>query len=94
MAYIVPKYIADKVRKLQKVIAEGNRLEDELSEYFSDLMDGTYMTGFSYVDEPRGSEQNDGEYVDQHRGYAEDDFYGTYYYPTKDGGYICISYET
>ena len=97
MAFIVTKEIAEKVKQYEEARDAVDRLSVELSHVFVDVDDeweGCYMKRFFLVSAPKGEMQNDGEYCNQLQGYLEDDFWGTYYYPTEDGRYVAIAYET
>ena len=78
----VPKEIADKV----KVYQEGKKACEEVVEWLGKNTDGdgVFIEDLFIVDEPTGSEQNDGEYCDQHQvGWCEDSFAGNYYHPIE-----------
>lgn len=93
MAFIVPREVVKKVEQyvVHKKYAEA--IYAELQDYFHEQMDDAYMEDFFVVNYHSGQEQNDGEYCDQTSGYSGDDFSGTYFYPTKDGRYVAITYH-
>lgn len=91
---MVPDKITKKVERLEALNKEADAIYDELLEYFDNHgMDGVSSGSFSIAEEPSGILQNENEYCDQIQ-IGEDWYEGTYYYPTKDGRYIAISYTT
>lgn len=89
----IPKEIVEKMERVNALNAEiskwmyDNEMELEGSKY--DFAEEYY----NFTDKPKGKEQNNGEYCDQHVGYCEDDFYGNYYYPTESGKYFWYYYS-
>ncbi len=90
----VPKEIAEKAERYEKLKAEVDKLYEELEEFanehrFADF----YVETFGVSQEPEGEEQTDGEYCNQWmRG--EDSGDGTYYYPIEGSTqYFWISYS-
>lgn len=88
----IPKEIADKV----KIYQEGQKAFEEVVEWIKENTgEGVYICDLFIVDEPTGSEQNDGEYCDQHSvGWCEDSFAGHYYHPIEGSPqYLGYSFE-
>lgn len=90
----VPKEIASKAERYEKLKKEIDTLYEELEEYanengFEDLE----VEGFGVSQEPDGEEQSNGEYCDQWtRG--EDYGDGIYYYPIEGSTkYFWVGYS-
>ena len=91
----VSKETMKKVKRLEKLGEEAQRIRDELLAEFHDYMDGVCINDFHIYDEPHGDEQGDGEYCSQGTyGYCSDSGYGTYFYPIEHSKkYLGISYD-
>lgn len=91
----VSKETMKKVKRLEKLEEEAQRIRDELRAEFHDYMDGVCINDFHIFDEPGGDEQGEGEYCSQATyAYCSDSGYGTYYYPIKNSKkYLGISYD-
>lgn len=89
----IPKEIASKVERYEKLKNEEDKLWEELEEFanengFEDFL----ISGFGVCQEPHGEEQSNGEYCDQCM-CGEDSGYGTYYYPIEESTqYLWIGY--
>lgn len=89
----VEKDVLKLIKELNKREAEAKKLREALYNRFRDEFDGCYITGFFVDDEPRGEEQDDGEWCDQWTGYECDTGSGTYYYAVEGSKkYIAITY--
>lgn len=92
-----PKKIADKVREYQEAKKKADKAYEAVISWLikktgaSDVNIGEIFIS----DEPIGELQCGGEYCDQHHGYFEDDFSGTYYHPVEgENNYLGYSYWT
>lgn len=89
----VSKETMKKVKRLNKIEEEAQRIRKELFAEFGDDFDGCYIEGFSILDEPCGDDQGDGEYCNQWTGYSEDSGSGVYYYPIEGSKkYLAVGY--
>ena len=90
----VPKEIAEKATRYEKLSNEANELFEELESWanengFEDLL----VTGFGISQKPTGKSQSDGEYCDQVM-YDEDSGNGNYYYPVEGSSkYMRVEYS-
>lgn len=79
------------------MVADLERLLHEIGEYLSEDCIAVYFP--KIVDKPKGVRQSsdlelfDHEYVDQHSGIGEDDYYGTMYFPLPSGKYLSVDYN-
>lgn len=90
----VSKETVVKVKRLEKIQAEAEKLREELHKEFAPYFDGCFIEDYAIVDEPCGDDQGDGEFCDQWTGYICDSGGGIYYYPIeKSKKYLGISYN-
>ena len=91
---LIPKEIAEKAERFEKIKKELDALFEELEEWANENgFEDTLICGFGRSQEPEGEEQTDGEYCDQTmRG--EDSGSGIYYYPIEGSTeYMWVEYE-
>lgn len=90
----IPKEIASKAERYEKLKNETDKLWEELEEFARENgFEDFWINDFGASQEPEGEEQSNGEYCDQYmRG--EDSGSGTYYYPIEGSmQYLWIKYE-
>lgn len=90
----VPKEIAEKAARYEKLVNEANELFKELDEWVNENgFDGIYAHSFGVSKEVHGEEQLDGEWCDQIM-IGEDSGDGTYYYPIEGSNmYMYVKYS-
>lgn len=98
---IIPKEIVEKMEQVNSLMLEINRwIYDNIDTEGSKHNYTAWRTGefrhedyYEFADEPTGTEQDDGEYCEQHEvGCTGDCFQGVYYYPTEKGNYFYFDY--
>lgn len=89
----VPKTIADKVQKYQKLQQQADQLYKEIKEYFENELEADGFGTPFITDKPKGHLQNDDEYCDQYCIY-EDWYQGTYYHQIEGSKkYVGYSFD-
>lgn len=92
----IPKDLADKARRYEKLQLECTALCKELTEWFNENgADGVYISAIFTCDEPCGEYQHsDGEWCDQSSvGDSGDSFEGNYYHQVEDdSSFVGYSY--
>lgn len=104
----IPKNIVDKMEQVNSLISEIDRwFYDNLEQDEEGILEGTKHENtdyygdykaveqyYQFTDKPTGSEQNGGEYCEQHQdGCIEDSYYGKYYFPTEKGNYFWFEFN-
>lgn len=96
----IPKEIVEKMeqvnsltREVAEWMYENLDTEDSKHENMDYYGEFRYEDYYQFTDKPKGTEQNDGEYVVQRSvGYEGDSFEGEYYYPTEKGNYFWFGF--
>lgn len=90
----VPKELAEKAEKYEKLKAEIDKLYEELKEFADENgFEDFWVDDFGISQEPEGEEQLDGEYYDQYMN-GEDSGDGVYYYPIEESTqYMWVKYS-
>lgn len=90
----VPKEIAEKAERYEKLKVETDKLYEELEEFANkNGFEDFGVNGFGVSQEPEGDEQSNGEYCNQWM-HGEDSGGGTYYYPIEGSTqYMWVGYS-
>lgn len=90
----VPKELAEKAERYEKLKAEADKLYEELEEFANENgFEDFWVNGFGISQEQSGEEQLDGEYCDQWMD-GEGSGNGVYYYPIEGNTqYMWVEYS-
>lgn len=98
----IPKEIVDKMEQVNALMLEIEKwthenIETDGSKHSTTRLfsnEFVHQDYYEFTNTPTGTEQDDGEYCEQHQdAYIEDSFYGKYYYPTEKGNYFWFWFE-
>lgn len=95
---MIPKEIVEKMELVNSLMMEIDKwmfenIETEGSKHQNTDFCGDFKHDdfYQFTDKPKGTEQFNGEYCNQHQD-GEDSFSGQYYYPTEKGNYFWYDY--